>query len=354
MKILVISPLYPPDIGGPATISYELGRRMRDVKVLSFGDGEGMVPRKPVLFRELMLFIKILSLDFDVAYCLDPIAIGIPSAIACILKRKPFVIKFAGDRAWETDRSRGKTNLSLDEYLEKKKNLLRRLQSLSLSLATEIQVASNYFKNVLMKYYGVKEEKIHIIPNAIYDVPVSGSKKYWKEKLGIGEKKVVLSVARLVPWKGLLELASATPKDATLMIIGSGQLKEKLSKFENVVLLGALSNQEVREYMKTCDVFALYSDFESFGIVVAEAMREGAAVIVSDIPALRELIENGKNGIVVPANNPKLLSIAIKKVLSDEHLSSKISKNALKDSELYSWNNFIPKFRKLMEKTVEK
>ncbi len=91
--------------------------------------------------------------------------------------------------------------------------------------------------------------------------------------------------------------------DVTLWVVGDGDLldKYKIEPAEypfKCIFTGFLSKDEINKLLEKTDFFLHASDFETFSVVTAEALMTGTPVIVSDLPALRELVNSG-NGILV-------------------------------------------------------
>src|SRR3990167_4165522 len=103
MKILIATPLYPPEPGGPATYSKLLEDGLPklgiDVVLVKFGDIRGLAK----VFRHIAYFARVRKAahDVDLIYALDPVSVGLPSLLAAWVARKPFMVKVVGDYAWE-------------------------------------------------------------------------------------------------------------------------------------------------------------------------------------------------------------------------------------------------------------
>jgi glycosyltransferase involved in cell wall biosynthesis len=114
MKLVIATPLYPPESGGPATYAKlltehlsadESGAHERDfVALVKFSD----VRHLPKIIRHSAYFFKVLKAgrSADVILALDPVSTGFPAALAAGMLRKPFVVKIVGDFAWEQGRQR--------------------------------------------------------------------------------------------------------------------------------------------------------------------------------------------------------------------------------------------------------
>ena len=155
-----------------------------------------------------------------------------------------------------------------------------------------------------------------------------------------------LAVGRLVPKKGFDVLLEAwarmlreaeEPAQATLHIVGDGPQRAELEaqlralKLEqHVKLLGALSNDAVREWMLSADVFVLPcrpaqdGDKDGIPVVLMEAMACGLCVISGDLPAIRELVVSGETGMMVAPGDAAQLCQRLVDVLSDQALRRRL------------------------------
>src|SRR5689334_3572585 len=103
MRLVVATPLYPPEVGGPATfakvIEEELPKRGWSVETIKFND----VRHLPKLIRHIayMRRIKRAAKNADAVLALDPVSVGLPALYAARRTGKPFYVRIAGDYAWE-------------------------------------------------------------------------------------------------------------------------------------------------------------------------------------------------------------------------------------------------------------
>lgn len=154
------------------------------------------------------------------------------------------------------------------------------------------------------------------------------------------ECAVILTVARMAKQKRLdllvrafAQVRQTTP--AKLLILGDGPLREDLENLceqlqvqDHVFMPGYDPNPY--KYMSACDVFVLYSAWEGCPIALEEALACGAAVIVNDAPGgSKELVDNGKYGLVVPHNNPDALAVVIAKIISNPQIKQHYQQQAL-------------------------
>lgn len=173
-----------------------------------------------------------------------------------------------------------------------------------------------------------------VIPNAVDDdrfhPGMDGSAV--RAKLGIpADRAVVLLVGRIVPHKGIEHLVEATldVREADFVIAGEGssltamkRLARNLKVADRVRFVGRVSEQRLPELYAACDVFVLpsVSRLEAFGIVALEAMATGKPVVVADIPGVRDVIEDGREGLLADPVNPHDLATKINRLLADPAL----------------------------------
>jgi len=170
-----------------------------------------------------------------------------------------------------------------------------------------------------------------VIPNAVdhrrFNPDLDGS--VIRERLKIpANMPVALLVGRIVPHKGVehfIEAAGFVP-DARFVIAGEGSLLNEMKRFagamgvsDRVSFLGRVSDEELPQVYAACDVFVLpsVSRLEAFGIVALEAMATAKPVIVADIPGVREMIEDGRDGLLSDPVNPRDLADKIRRLLTD-------------------------------------
>ncbi len=176
---------------------------------------------------------------------------------------------------------------------------------------------------------------------------------------------IILAAGRLVKQKDYPTLLRAfklaiQKKPVNLVILGEGKEREKLEKLiqelgisENVAFLGFQRNPF--KYMKRASVFVLSSITEGLPNVLMEAMACGAPVVSTNCKSgPGEIIENGKNGILVPVGDYKSLSEAIIRVLSDFSLRQKFSEEGIKRAEYFSVEKNIKQYEEVFQKLMNR
>lgn len=165
---------------------------------------------------------------------------------------------------------------------------------------------------------------------------VSYARRYNTE----GEKNVVLlHVGRFAPQKNHMllieafELAIKVHPRMQLWLIGEGLLRPAVERFvkeksltDMVSFIGAVPN--VKDFLIDCDIFVLSSDWEGFGIVIAEAMAAGKPAIATAVDGVPELVEDGVTGILVPPRDPQALAQGILRLAKDPELCQRMGEAA--------------------------
>ena len=363
MMILIATPLFPPDSGGPATYSKilvdELPKRGIDVGVLSFGSVRSL----PKVIRHLVYFFKVFwqGRKASVIFAQDPVSVGFPSALASLILRKPLVLKVVGDYAWEQGVNRFGVKELLDEFLNKKYGFwvefLRRIEKFVANRSRAIIVPSRYLKSVLEKWR-VKPEKIKVIYNSV-NLPKDSTRTVF------GERTVLVSIGRLVPWKGFEMLIEIMPEilkkypDAKLFIIGSGPESEALKlqatsyKLQaNVKLLGSLPHEQVLKYLQAADVFLLNTGYEGFSHQILEAMAVGAPVVSTPAGGNKEILKDRENSLVVEYNNKNQWLSAISELLDNPDFARKLAENAKDEIHKFYGQDMIDKTLQVLKEVT--
>ncbi|MDO8518279.1 MAG: glycosyltransferase family 4 protein [bacterium] len=296
MRVLIATPLYPPEIGGPATYAEILKQAWGDDALLvKFSD----VRKYPKIVRHLLYFRMVLKAarNADVVLALDPVSVGLPAMKAAQKAGKKFVVKIVGDYAWEQGVQRFGVTQTLDDFVKTRQPsfAVRRLQEIQTKVvqaAIRIIVPSEYLQEIVMQW-GISKEKIFVINNGI-KLPEHIPTQQKKE----GEFLIV-SAGRRVPWKGFEAIERVAQSHPNW----------------RVQILTDRPREEVLSWIKTAHVFVLNSQYEGFSHVLVEAMTLGTPVVVTNIRANKSLV--GDAGLLIPPGDGTALEQALIEVERD-------------------------------------
>jgi glycosyltransferase involved in cell wall biosynthesis len=348
VRILIVTGIFPPDIGGPATyvpqIAEGLAQRGHAVTVVTLSDRldheDGgypfrviRLPRrafKPWRMGRTVLVLLRLGRRADVLFVNG---LALESVLANFVLRKPLVMKVVGDLAWERATGRGWTADDFETFQRRRYGLrielLKALRSWWTRWADRVIVPSRYLA-LGVAGWGVPAEKIVVIYNAVE--PVDGV-----EPLPVPLRTPVkaVTVGRLVAWKqvnGLLEALTEVP-ELGLVVVGDGPERPRLERRarelgvqDRVYFAGRRPKKEALSLMAACDLFVLNSAYEGLPHVVLEAMALGLPVVATAAGGTPEVVRDGETGLLVPLNGE--LTGALKRVVNDYHLRQVLSQRA--------------------------
>jgi glycosyltransferase involved in cell wall biosynthesis len=209
---------------------------------------------------------------------------------------------------------------------------------------------SRYMQSEISTLFGLKPSEITVIPNGVDPDLFTALPEEPLPYLDTPADNVFF-IGRLVPEKGIKQLINCFPRvlkhvpDARLVIGGRGperknlvRLTQKLKLSEKVKFLGFLRDKERNYVYNQARVAVFPSWYEPFGIVALEAMATRTPVIVGDVGGLAEIVEHNTTGLKVTPGNEEELANAIVRLLKDQDLAQKLSRNAYeKVASVYSW-----------------
>jgi len=244
----------------------------------------------------------------------------------------------------------------------RKRNLMNKI----LEQASGTIANSEFTKKELIKL-GIPENKITVIYPCPGKEEGIGREKVEeiRKKLGLADKKIILTVGRLVARKGHDKVIEALPKilekipNVIYVIVGGGPEREKLqvlsSKFQdNILFTGEISEAKKMAFYQLCDLFIMAPrqigpDVEGFGTVYLEANSFGKSVIAGGSGGVAEAVVDNVTGLVVDPENQDQISEAVIKLLANEQLAKKLGEQGKErvDKE-FDWRMQAEKLEKLI------
>jgi len=171
--------------------------------------------------------------------------------------------------------------------------------------------------------------------------------------LPVGRPRI-LHVGRLSREKNheaLLKSLQQIP-GAYLVLVGDGELRDTLEQHvqamglaDRVCFMGEITPEEVRAVMNVCDLFMFPSAFEALGLALIEAMAAGMAIVASDIPACREVLQN--TGVLV-SPTPQELSRAANRFLADTSYAKEMGRRAAERAKMFSLDAMVDGYERLI------
>jgi glycosyltransferase involved in cell wall biosynthesis len=321
--------------------------------------GYGGIPanlrKKPWLIFFLPLFLcTFFANTLSIARTCDIIHVNwIPTGYMCtfikLLLRKPLVLTVRGN------------DINLYQDMRRTFRFLSRIFFPHIDLITTV---SNEFSNFLRKEAIVQPDRVFVVPNGVSDTQIE------TEQLQMHRRQHALSadgckaifVGSLTPLKGIRWLVQAWklvireyPK-AKLLIVGDGDdrrylemMARKLNLVKNIIFYGYQQTQTIPYWLACADIFVLPSLFEGRPNALLEALQSQLPVVGTNIAGIRELVQDGVNGFLVPEKNPEALADKILKLLSSERLRKgmgKAGKESIRARGL-TWENCADRYHGL-------
>lgn len=229
-------------------------------------------------------------------------------------------------------------------------------------------IAPSYEIESIIRAFKV-ETPISVIPSGVpIDKYKAGDAGWLREHYAIPENnRILLFVGRLTREKNIPFLiqafkeVKASQPDTTLVIIAQGPLEQELKDLvtdlglslnDDVIFTGVLPFDSLVNAYYSADLFVFSSLTETQGLVLIEAMAAGLPVVAVRASGVREMVDDGIDGILTECDTGKLAA-AICKVLTDEKLYHRFQANAIKKAEQLSSHNMALKLEQVYKDLVK-
>lgn len=159
-------------------------------------------------------------------------------------------------------------------------------------------------------------------------------------QLNPGKRKKLLLVGDFIDFK-------------RINVVRKTQFEELIKKnniANEVEITGYIEHRRVKEFLPLMNVFVISSNHEGLPNALLEAAATGLPIVATAVDGIKDIMKDGKNGLLVPPDNPGLLTNAIESILSDDKLAKKLSSGALSlakklspECEKKAWQNIYSK-----------
>lgn len=204
-------------------------------------------------------------------------------------------------------------------------------------------VCVSRFTRQQMRDAGVDEHRLHVVCNGVdvryFQVPTG---RHFFGRYGLSDRRILLTVARLVSRKGIDTVIEALPAilrrepSAVYAVIGSGPDRTRLESIAmrhgvlaNVRFLGAIEELDLIDAYQNCDIFIMPArdegpDVEGFGLVFLEAGACGKPVVGSRAGGIPDAVADGETGVLVDPSSCDQVTDAVVRILSDSELAARL------------------------------
>lgn len=322
---------------------------------LPLGEISTAIPVSPFVDQLLPM------LKLDVIHTHHPILLGQTAARKAAELDLPLVFTFH-TQYWEYTHYIPFPQEAIQEFL---KSAVHRWLIEFMQKCQHIIIPSDSLKDILVRDYGL-HERFSVIPTGTDLEPyLSADGKGLRNEQGWKDETILISVGRLAAeknWDTLLRAfakSQAEHMNVRLVLIGDGNARQSLEALaaelgvaDRVTFTGSLPFEEVPRYLKAADVFVFASVTETQGLVTIEAMAAGLPIVAVDGPGTRDIVEHGKQGLLVE-NDPNALAEGLNQLLSDSKKMKRFSSNALKKSKTLDVNELGKQLIGVYEQAIQ-
>ena len=348
MKIVVVSGIWPPDVGGPASHAPALAEALLEaghtVEVVTTAD-RTPAPRpyplrwvsrgRPAPLRHLAVVreVRRAARGADRVYATTMVR---RAALGAALARRPLVVKLVADEAYERERRAGRFTGTLEQFQTERGGLrvrlLRATRTAALRRASRVLVPSAYLRAIALGW-GLDPARTTVVANPAPEVPVHPTRDEARAALGI--EGFALGVAgRLTEQKALEDTLAALARvpRVALLVLGDGPERAALERraaqldvSDRVRFLGAGTRDDVIVLFRAVDAALLTSAWENLPHTLLEALAAGTPVIATAVGGILEVVRDGENGLLVPPRDVAAAASAIDRLVRDEVLRASLA-----------------------------
>ena len=346
MKVLVVSGIWPPDVGGPASHAPEVAEYLRgrghEVEVVTTAAAapaqqpypvRWISRAQPVVLRYLRgaLLVRRSARDKDVVYSTGMYG---RTRVGSLLAGTPSVVKLTGDPAYERALRYGLTRLPIEDF-QRARNprfaWLKAMRDLTLWGPRRYVIPSASLGRYAVRWQLVRGDRIVVLPNPIA-VPEVGDRDELRRRHGFDGPTLVFA-GRLSLQKSLDVLLHAVEQceGVALVLAGDGPERAHLDALvvehglaDRVRFLGAQPRETVLELLAAADAEVLSSGWENFPHSLIEGLAVGTPVIATGVGGVPEIVDDGENGLLVPPGDPGAFADAIRRFFADEGLRERL------------------------------
>jgi glycosyltransferase involved in cell wall biosynthesis len=347
VKVLVISGIWPPDVGGPAShapqVASFLQSRGHGVVVVTTASAPPPSATFPVhwVSRSLPKGVVHVRTGLEVARRAARVDVVYTtgmfgrSAVGATLARRPYIVKLTADPAFERARRRGIVGGNVDQFQAAsagpKVRALRLARDAELRGAAHVFTPSSYLGELAVSW-GVAPARVSVLPNPAPELPESEPREVLRASFGM-DRLTLAFAGRLTAQKSLgLALRAISQVDGVdLLIAGEGDERApledaaaKLGLSERVRFLGPLARDRVIDLFRAADAAILSSSWENFPHAVVEALAAGTPVIATRAGGVAEVVHDEVNGLIVSADDAEALGAAVRRFAGDTELRERL------------------------------
>jgi glycosyltransferase involved in cell wall biosynthesis len=343
VKVIVVSGIWPPDVGGPASHAPEVAAFLQRcghvVEAVITADRQPAAEPYPVRWVprsrppgvrhfDAVRLLTERARHAEVVYSTGMFG---RSSLASRLARTPLIVKLTADPAYERARRWRLFGGSLEQFQEAPTPStlpLRTARDWDVRHAAHVITPSAFLRELVLGW-GVPAERVTVLPNPAPPVPELRPRDELRRELGFDGPTLVFA-GRLTTQKSLdLGIEAARRAGVALVIAGDGPDRVELERAGHARFLGALPRQRILELFAAADASLLPSSWENFPHTVVEALAVGTPVIATRVGGVAEVVHDGENGLLVEPGDVDALTAAVRRFFDEPEVAERLRGNAV-------------------------
>jgi glycosyltransferase involved in cell wall biosynthesis len=354
VNVLIVSGIWPPDVGGPASHAPDVAEFLRGrghrVEVVTTADSpppptpysvrwvSRHLPRG-LLHARAAALVRGRAARADVVYTTGMFG---RSAAGALAARTPYVVKLTSDPAFE----RGRRRRLPPGWV------LRRARDVELRRAAHVVCPSVWLRDLAVSW-GVPAQRVTVLPNPA--PPTDGVASRAAPRSGLA------FAGRLTEQKSLgvaLEALSRV-EDVALVVAGDGPERAALERRARELGLGARvrfvgpkPREDVLALFAGADATILSSSWENFPHTVVESLAVGTPVLATRTGGVAEVVEDGRNGLLVDAGDVEGLADAIRRYFADGDLRRRLRSAAAPSVAEYAPERVLGRLEAILQEVA--
>ncbi len=259
------------------------------------------------------------------------------------------------------------------------KSPFKALLAFCLRRSDKVVAVSEELRDLCAQLIGssIRENVLSKVPMGIHFASYNRLKFKWADTSARESGDFIVTfVGRLVEKKGLATLIDAmhslpkrlsSNRKVVLQVIGDGILRKSLENRaaavglgERVHFIGWRSQRELPDLLRASDVCVIPSvrarggDKDGLPVTLLEAAASGTPVIGSDIAGIPDFLKHDKNGLLYPQGDENALAKQLLRLMTDEELREKLTKQALEDARAYDWQDIARRYAVIINDAIAK
>ncbi|MBA3823698.1 MAG: glycosyltransferase [Ktedonobacterales bacterium] len=228
-----------------------------------------------------------------------------------------------------------------------------------------VVVATPDERTQIARFYGAPPERLHVIPCGVDMTRFTPgdrarARTQLADRLHLGTGPVLLAVGRLDPLKGadlLVQMLPQLTAGAHLVLLGGDETDAErahlrarateLGAATRIRFVDAAPQDQLPAYYRAADLLVVASHYESFGMVAVEALACGTPVVAARVGGLPYIVQDGRNGALVPQRTPAAFAHTLNALLADPQGLASLAGRARASVVRFGWANVAAKVNAL-------